>query len=173
VLEAWLAGLQVDEATQARARAGWLQRQAEEEASFVGVLADLAERERAIVLETTSGRRHRGVLRVVGADFCGLRTAHGLDVLVHYDAVVSVRPGPGEPGPAGDRVLAPLVRFVDAMAALADVGARVLAVPKSGPPTVGELQSVGTDVAVLRLDDRSRVYVRLASVGEVSVVESG
>jgi hypothetical protein len=173
VLEAWLAGLRVDEAAQARSRAAWLQRQAEEEATFVGVLVDLAERERAVILETTAGRRQQGTLRVIGEDFCGLRTGQRTDVLVRYGAVLAVRPAPGEAGPVGDRLIAPSILFADAMAALADAGARVQVVSQGGAPTAGELRSVGVDVAVLRLDDRSHVYVRLASVGEVSVVESG
>jgi hypothetical protein len=173
VLEAWLAGLQVDEATRSRARAAWLQRQAEEEANFVGVLVDLAERERVAVVETTSGRRHQGKLRVVGDDFCGLTTAQRRDVLVRYEAIVAIRPAPGEHGPSGDRLVAPVVTFVEAMAALAEFGARVHIVPIQGSPIAGDVRSVGVDVAVLQLDDRSRVHVRLASVGEVSVVESG
>jgi hypothetical protein len=173
VLEAWLAGLQVDEASQSRARAAWLRRQAEEEATFVGVLVDLAERERAVLVETAAGRRHHGVLRVIGEDFCGVRTVQGTDALIRYDAITAIRPAPGEEGPSGDRLVAPVVTFSQALAALADVGVRVQVVPTQGAPTAGELRSVGVDVAVLRLDDRSRAYVRLASVAEVSVVESG
>jgi hypothetical protein len=137
------------------------------------VLVDLAERERTVVLDTTAGRRHQGMLRVIGEDFCGLRTSLGTDTLLRYDAIVEVRPAPGEHGPSGDRLVAPVVSFGDALAALADLGLRVQVVPARGHAISGELRSVGVDVAVLGLDDRSRVYVRLASVAEVSVVESG
>jgi hypothetical protein len=171
VLEAWLADLQVDEAAAARARTAWLQRQAEEEATFTGVLADLAERERTVVVHTTLGRRHGGRLRVVGADFCWLRTARSVDVLIRYDAITLVRPAPRDEGAAGDRAVTPAATFAGALVAL--LGARVMACPLGGEPVNGELRSVGRDVAALRLDDRGACYVRLGSLGELSVVESG
>lgn len=173
VLEAWLADLQVDEAAQARARAAWLERQAAEEATFVGVLADLAERGRSLTIDTVGARRHHGAVRLVGEDFCFLTTRKGLDVLVRYEAVLAVRPAPHEIGTAGDRVIAPVVTFREAMAVLADADARVSAVGLGGGAVSGELRSVGRDVLKLRLDDRGACYVRLASLGEVSVVESG
>jgi hypothetical protein len=171
VLEAWLADLQVEEAAAARARAAWLRRQAEEEASFVGLLADLAERERTVVVDTTLGRRHGGWLRVVGRDFCCVRTGRAIDVLIHYDAVTVVRPAPRQEGTVGDRTVTPVATLAGAMAAL--VGARVSVGSLGGAVLHGELRSVGRDVAALRLDDRGACYVRLASLAELSVVESG
>jgi hypothetical protein len=173
VLEAWLADLQVDEAARARARTAWLARQADEEATFVGVLADLAERRRAVVVETASARRHHGAVQVVGRDFCALRTDRSVEVLVRHAFVVSVRPAPGEPRASGDRLLAPVVTFRDALAVLADAGARIHTTGWGGVTLSGELQRVGRDVLCLRSDDRGVCYVRLASLGEVSVVESG
>jgi hypothetical protein len=173
VLEAWLADLRVDEAVQARARTAWLARQASEEATFVGVLVDLAERERPVLIETTTGRSHRGRLRVVGEDFCCVRTPRRVDVLVSYDAVASLRPAPREPGPAGDRLLAPIITLRAALSALAGTEACVVVTASGGTSLRGELRSVGHDVAVLGLDDGRAAYVRLASVAEVSVVESG
>jgi len=52
VFEAWLADLRVTDAVYARARAGWLERQAAEEATFVGVLADLEYSLRATATAT-------------------------------------------------------------------------------------------------------------------------
>jgi hypothetical protein len=173
VLEAWLADLRVDEAATGRARAAWLARQALEEATFLGVLADLAERERPVLIDTTGHRRHQGRLRIVGDDFCCVRTRHDGHVLVHYDAVVAVRPAPREPDASGDRLLHPTVTLRAALTALAGDTTRVLVVAKGGSSFAGELRSVGLDVVSLRLDDGRAAYVRLASVAEVSVVESG
>lgn len=173
VLEAWLADLLVDEAANARARAAWLERQATEEATFLGVLADLAERERQVVIDTVAGRRYLGMIRVVGQDFCALLTKHDVDVLVRYEAIASARPAPREQGTVGDRFIAPVVTFDDALGALSGSGARVTVTGLGGTAVHGELRSVGHDVLTLRLDDRSVAYVRLASVGELSVVESG
>lgn len=164
----------MDEAAHARARAAWLARQAEEEATFVGVLVDLAERERPVTIEMAGGRRHQGGLRLVGGDFCCIRTPRGVHVLVRYDAVASVRPAPHDEGPVGDRLLAPIADLHGALTALARTGARVAVLPTAAAaPLSGEVRSVGRDVVVLRLDDGRVAYVRLGSVGEVSVFESG
>jgi hypothetical protein len=173
VFEAWLADLRVDDAAHARARAAWLRRQAEEEATLVGVLADLAERERAVIIETEAGHGHKGILLVVGLDFCALRTTHSTPVLIRYDAVASVRPAPGEAGPVGDRVVGPTATLRGALGALAGSRARVVARVRRGTALQGQLRAVGTDVMTLRLDDRSAAYVPLTSLAELSVVESG
>ena len=137
------------------------------------MLADLAERERAVVVDTIPGRHHHGLVRVVGQDFLGLRTQRNIDVLVRYAAIASLQPAPREHGSAGDRVIAPVATFKHGLAALAGNGVRVIAHPLGGGALQGELRSVGRDVLALRLDDRRLAYVPLASLGEVSVVESG
>jgi hypothetical protein len=173
VFEAWLADLRVDDAAHARARTAWLRRQAEEEANLVGILVDLAERERAVIIDTVAGRCHKGLLLVVGRDFGAVRTRHGVAVLIRYDAIASVRPAPHEAGPVGDRVVAPTATLAGALGALAGSGARVVAHPRRGTALQGEVRAVGADVVTLRLDDRSAAYVPLTSLGELSVVESG
>jgi hypothetical protein len=177
-LEAWLADLQVDEAVDARARVGWLRRQADEEATFVGVLADLAERKAPVVIESAAGARV-GRLRVIGQDFCALQIGEGPvgrgHVLVPYRSLASVRPS-AEASTAvvvtGDRLLTPRATFIGALSALADERARLRLTTPAGALT-GELRSVGVDVATLRLDDRRPAYARVTSLVEVSVVESG
>jgi hypothetical protein len=173
VFEAWLADLRVDDAAHARARRAWLRRQAEEEATLVGVLADLAERLRAVIIETEVGQRHQGLLLVVGLDFCALRTTIGTPVLIRYDAVASVRPAPHDAGPVGDRVVGPSATLRGALGALAGSRARVIVRVRGGTALQGELRAMGTDLMILRLDDRSAAYVPLTSLGELSVVESG
>jgi hypothetical protein len=178
VFEAWLADLQVDEAVDARARVGWLRRQADEEATFVGVLADLAERGEPVVIESAAGARV-GRLRVVGQDFCALQMGQShvarRHVLVPYRSLGSVRAS-GDPATVvvvtGDRLLTPRATFIGALSALADERARLRLTTPAGTLT-GELRSVGIDVATLRLDDRRPAYARVTSLVEVSVVESG
>jgi hypothetical protein len=178
VFEAWLADLQVDEAVDARARTEWLRRQAVEEATFVGVLADLAEHDERVVIESAAGARV-GRLRVVGQDFCALKMGEGDvrrgHVLVPYHSLTSVRPSGDAAiavGVTGDRVLTPRATFIGALSALADERARLRLTTAAGSLT-GELRSVGIDVATLRLDDRRPAYARVTSLVEVSVVESG
>ena len=46
----WAAEGQVDEAARARSRERWLRQQAEEATTFASVLADLADRDRAVLV---------------------------------------------------------------------------------------------------------------------------
>lgn len=167
-----MADLRVDEAVRSRARTAWLGRQAAEEATFVGLLADLAERGRQVVVDTAGGRRHRGWLVIVGGDFCALRTSSHVAVIRHV-AVAAVRPLPHDAGTSGDRVVSPTARLRAALSSWAGTGVRVRIEPRAGAAMVGELQAVGEDLVTLRLDDRSQVYVPLISLDELSVLESG
>jgi hypothetical protein len=169
-LAAWAATLAADEAVAARARESWLRRAAEEEATFAGVLLDLAERGGPVVVVGRGGRRHRGVVVAVGHDFCGLRTAEGTDVLLSFAGLASVRPEPRATPAAGDRPVAVDVELAEALAAVAEDRPRVLVVTLADPDGLaGELRSVGRDVLTLRLDgaDRTPAYVPVASVAEL------
>jgi len=72
-LEGWLADARVEGSADARARERWLHTAAEADATFGGVLIDLAERGTAVAVSTSGGRRHHGGIEVIGADFtrCG------------------------------------------------------------------------------------------------------
>jgi hypothetical protein len=174
-LVAWVAAARVGEAAAARSREGFLRRTAGEDATFAGVLVDLAERGAPVLVATTAGRRHRGVIQAVGADFCALRTAEGRDIVLAHRGIASVRPD-GRLGTTGDRVVEVPVGLAEALAVLAENRPRVLVVPlgagvDSGDRGLaGELRSVGRDVVVLHLDgaDQRTAYVALNSVAEVS-----
>src|SRR5688500_9679971 len=83
-LSTWAASVAADAAASSRARERWLRAAADEEATFGGVLLDLAERGAPVVVAGRAGRRHRGVVRAVGADFCLLRSADGGEVLLAF-----------------------------------------------------------------------------------------
>lgn len=168
-LTRWLAEQRADEAAASRAREAGLRRAAAEDATFAGVLRDLAERTAVVVLTGVGGRVHRGTVRVVGRDVVVVRTALG-DVLVRADAVAAIR-GEGTPPAGADRPPALDVGLAEALAAVADDRPRVVAVARDGRTVVGELRSVGVDVATVRLDDgAATVVVPLAAVAEVRVV---
>ena len=169
----WAADARVDEAGRARARARWLRRQAEEEATFAGVVVDLAEREAVVLVRTTSGRRHRGVVAVVGADFLLLRAEPPRWLLLPFGAVTTVRgideagrPAAGRREPTVDLLLG------EALDAMASDRTRVAVVAAGDPdPVSGELEAVGDDVLTVRLDAQTpnRAYVRIALVTEIGV----
>jgi hypothetical protein len=174
-LAALVAELSADEAARARARTHWLDRQAASEGRFAGVLTDLAERGRPVAVHLHNGRLHRGAVTAVGADFVVLRTPAGHDVAVALSAVGSVRTVPGEAATTGDRFLPASTTFAEMLGALGDERADVLVVGLDArQPVTGRLRSVGRDVLTIRCGDGGgTAYVALASVAEISVLESG
>ena len=174
-LAAWLAEVVVDDAARARVRARWLAQQAAEEGTFAGVLTDLAERARPVVVQLANGRAHRGAVAMIGADVVGLRTAEGRDVLLRQSAITAVRTLPGEPVTVGDRHIVSDLSLAEALAALAEHRVRVLLVGADPSHAVtGELRAVGRDVVTVRLDGAGgTAYVAVASLAETSLLESG
>lgn len=171
-LARWTAEARTDEAARERLRRRFLRRQAEEEATVAGVLVDLGEQGRPVVVATVDGQRFPGRVAAVGTDFLVLRTERGVEVVVALAAVASVRPRPGAPAPIGDRTVTVRLDLATALAVVADERARVRIVTSpAGEPTAGELASVGHDVAVVRLDGPGRdvVYLPIATVAHVTV----
>lgn len=187
----WAGDARASDAANARSRERWLRRQAAEEATLPGLALDLAERGDAVVLKTTAGRAHRGRLVAVARDVWVLRSDFtdgdgGPDgmagaTFVATDAIASLRAQPGvsgKPAPeaAGARRVPLAASMADLLTELAvehpDVRVVVLGEPEA---MVGQLRSVGVDVATLRVagEPPTTVYVRLGSVSELSVLGSG
>ncbi len=169
-LARWAGEAGADEAAAARARERWGLRSAEEDATFTGVLLDLAERGSPVVVAGRGGRRHRGVVRAVGADFVGLAGPDRGDVLLAFAGIASVRPEPRAAPAPGDRPVEVVLGLAEALAALAEDRPRVLVVTLADADGLaGELRSVGRDVVVLRLDGATRApaYVPVAAIAEV------
>jgi hypothetical protein len=171
-LTRWLAEQRVDAASAARAREHWLRQAAEEESLLAGVLLDLAEQGDTIVMQGISGRTHRGQVRGVGVDFLALRTGT-VEVLLPYDAVVTIRPWDHQPQGA-TRTEALEMHLSDALAVIATGRPRVLVVSRDGTSLAGELRSVGRDLVTLKLAGAAGVaYVPMASIAEVTLAETG
>jgi hypothetical protein len=185
-VERWAAAARATDAADGRVRERGLRRQAQEEAAFVGTLLDLVERGRSVVVVTAGGRQLVGRLEALGADFVALRTG-GRTTLVALDAVGAVRPVRPEPGTAqggwatpaaegraGGPPAASTTRVADVLAHAVERRPRIQV--HVGPvPVVGELRSVGTDVISVEVDGDppALTYVRLASVSEISLLDSG
>ena len=150
-LERWAADAMVDEAARQRTRQRWLRVQAEEEASVLGTLVDLAERARPVVLDVGQ-QRIRGTVVGIGADFLAVRSDRGQDVLVRTAAVEVVRAEPGERGVVGDRAVLVEVALAAVVGPLAAERPDVVVRTRSGQVVRGELGSAGTDVVRLRAD---------------------
>ena len=172
-LDRWLADAHSTDAAGARARARWLRMQAEESATFAGVLVDLAERRTSVVVHGPSGRRHRGIVVLVAGDFCALRTDAGREVLVAYRGIGSIRPDVRSELPVGDRTVRAELGLAEMLNIVAADRPRVLIttlVPSEG--VAGELRSVGRDVVAIRTDGDGRVptYVPIEVIAEVTIV---
>jgi hypothetical protein len=174
----WAGQDRVDDAVRRRRRSTWLGRQATEEASLVGVVADLAERGRPVVLGTAAGRRHRGLVAALGRDVLVVSTAQG-QVWLALRTLAWVRTPPGEEQssgsggrPQGDP--AGLIDLAGELGRLSDDRSRLsVRGEPGGEPLVGTALAVGRDVLTLRDDGGGLIYVALASVAEVSLPESG
>lgn len=175
-IDAWVAERRADEAIAERRRAWWLRQQADQAATLAGALLALAERNATVVVTTTVGRRHRGVVEVVGADVVGLGTDRGR-VLVALGAVATVRSDPAErPVPAGDdRAVDAGVTLGALLAdALEDRPAVTVAV-HGEPPVAGVLVAVGRDVVTVNPWGAATgpVVVALHAVSDVEFNVSG
>jgi len=171
----WTAEARVEEAARARAREGWLRRQAEESASLAGVVADVLERGAPVTVHTRAGGRHAGVVRAVGSDVVvlGAGPGPGGEVLVPLAAVTSLRAGPGDGPVVGDRPTGDGPTLVDLLADLAAERAAVRVVTVGGDAVAGELRAVGRDVLVVAPSGGGAAYVALGAVAEVAVGSPG
>ena len=168
-LEAWAADARVHEAAAARARERWLRQQAEESATLLGQLIDLAERNITVVVSTRSGRRHRGHVVAVGTDFVALRS-EATQVLVAIDAIATVRTLPEVRAVIGDRVVAVSLELIDVLLGLAADRPRVVIGAADADAVAGELRSVGTDVVTVRCDGPQPAPVAYIPIGSITEV---
>jgi hypothetical protein len=171
-LERWATEARVDEARAARSRQRWLEQQAQEQASLLGVLCDLAEQRTAVVIETAAGARHRGAVEAVARDFAVIRLDNGREVLLARAGLAAIRPAPGAPLPVGDRPVDVDLRLAEALAYLAAERPRVLLVTRAGEPLIGTLRSVGRDVVSVTGDGdaRAAAFVPIDAIVEVGAV---
>lgn len=182
-VERWAAEARALHAADARSRERWLRRQAEEGATFAGAVVDLAERRVPVVIVTTTGRRHSGTLAGVGEDFVAVRTSSSQTALVATGAISAVHPTPhghvpGPPATGSDDPRETLldVTLADVLAQAAGHSPRVqVHFHGASEPVAGELHAVGVDVLTLRTAPpfAGFAYLRLASVSEISLLDSG
>jgi len=160
-LQRWIADGQVDEAARARSRRRWLENAATEEATLGGVLLDLAERRRPVIVRTLAGHRVAGPIIAVGADFVGVADARLGDTLMPTTRIATVQPAPGDDLPAGDRRHDVVLAFGDALMELAAERPEVMV--GVGDETLrGELRTASSEVVTLVIADERREPISIA-----------
>ena len=174
-LNQWLAESQVDAAIAERRRASWMQRQDEEESTFLGALIDQVEQGHPVAIGVSAGRKHHGVLQSIGKDVIAMQSKDGRQLFVALEAIISLRGQGREPLASialanGPRLVVGYDTMRSRLADLAGVGTIVALSDPNGDVISGEIISVGRDVVALRVADTSVTYVALGSVTEVAVV---
>ena len=160
-LQRWVADGQVDEAARARSRRRWLENAATRAATLGGVLLDLAERRRPVIVRTLAGHRVAGPIIAVGADFVGVADARLGDTLMPTTRIATVQPAPSDDLPAGDRRHDVVLAFGDALMELAAERPEVMV--GVGDETLrGELRTASTEVVTLVIADERREPISIA-----------
>jgi hypothetical protein len=170
-LDAWIAELRTDTAARSRSAVGAMKAVAADDATVVGVLADLRERDAQVLLTTTAGRRHRGQVLLVGPDALVLRVGTGEWLVTRLASVASVRmvggdlvSGEGSPSSASS--------FGRILGAAATPG-EWIRISTGGEAFGGTVVAVSAEVAVMRLDNGDLTYVNLDAVEEASLTSGG
>ncbi|MCB1003576.1 MAG: hypothetical protein KDB35_05260 [Acidimicrobiales bacterium] len=169
LLARWRRTALADAAADQRRRQHWLERQDGADATFAGVLVELAERGRRVSLTTVSGQRLTGWLLAVGTDVVVLEDPTGTRSLVALRAVSAA--GEVDPHGAGERLTGTAAATADTtlsevLAELATERPEVsMSFGAQGAHLRGRLVSVGRDTAALRLDGAGgTAFVALANV---------
>lgn len=166
-IDRWLGEVRSDEAARSRSRVGALRSHGGEDATFVGVLADLVERRETVVVTTAHGRRHRVQVREVGPDAAVFVAGRGEWLVIRLDCVSAVRLLGGD-AVHGEASMTTTASFGRLVARAAEPGDR-LRFWLGGELVSGEVVSISSEVAVLRLDSADVTYVNLAVVEEAQI----
>jgi hypothetical protein len=168
-LERWAADARVDEHADRRSRERWLEQAATGDATFAGVLIDLAERGQRVQLALATGRRVVGTVDGLGADFVAVRAVPRGDVLVPFGAIDQVA-ALDDASLAAERAVATDLRLADVLGAMATERERVRVVGRDPASTVaGVLRHGGLDVVTIRTDatPATTVAIPVAALSEV------
>lgn len=158
-----------DDAALARRRRRSLLQQAGEDGTVAGVLADLAERGRAVALHTRAGRSVRGTVDALGDDYVALVGPRGDTSLVPTESITGLRPEPGTRSTVGDRAPRWASSWRGVLADLAFDHPTVALYTVGDDRVPGRLWTVGRDVLAIRGDDASDTYVPLGSINDLAL----
>jgi hypothetical protein len=180
-LSRWGALERAGESAAGRLREEWLRRQAAEEATWAGLVADLAERRAEVTVQLAGGRARRGRLLAFGLDFLLLAgpdiSRSSVPVMVALSAVTALRheAGDAQPGPSEPRPGPEPATLAQLLGRLAPGRPRLRVALAGGETLTGDLDSVGEDMMAIRAaaPEPRVTYLRLAAVVDVSLLGSG
>lgn len=144
-------------AVASRERQRVLEQLQRESATFLGVLADLAERRQPVQLRLDTGATVVGSVDLLGDGLVGVGGAW-----LRIAAVQAVRAA-GEGASRDDAVVVDL-DLDGVLGRLVDDRPRLVLHVLGGEPVRGELLAVGDDVVTIRLDGGDAAYVPLSAV---------
>jgi hypothetical protein len=158
----WAAQERVADAAGTRSKERSLRDQAAGEATWSGLLVDLAETQAEVELEVGT-RSLAGRLVGIGRDFCVLEQRGRRPALIRSDRIVAIwkeRPAAGSRFPNLD------LSFAAALAALADERSPVSLLVSGGGKVTGDLVASGTDLVSVRTGPAARrtVHVRTCHI---------
>ncbi len=168
--ERWLGEARVQEAADERRRSWWLAHRPIDDTTCAQLAAALVDRG-AVVVHSTSGSTHRGVLELAGDEHLRLRcTTTGAVVLVRWEGVAALRSSEHVVCRPGSRLSrSSTTTFLGELEQLVAEGARVVVgCDAPGPPWSGELTGLGADHLRVRLDDGGEACIPAGSVVEVT-----
>lgn len=159
--------LRLQEIRSSREAARWHEQIAEESATWLATILDLAEARSWCEITTRGGRTHTATISAVGSDVLLLDLTRAGQLLVSLAAVTSL-------SARGRGIPARTDRAVDASsmhAALTDLAGmrrEVGVVTASGSRFAGQLRSVGIDVLSIQIAPEQTTFLPLSGVEEVS-----
>lgn len=163
----WMLRFMADDAADGRARVETWRRRTDESATVVGVLADIAESDRSVEINTISGNTHVGHVAHVGDAAVVIETQNRQLVVVRTSAIAAVIPERGfrVPGEGVSTSTRSLRAIIDAVIEPGNV----LSVIAGGSSIIGEFISCGQEVLLLRAAMNRTVYLALEAIDEISL----
>ena len=172
--ERWAAAERTAQAAATRSRERALREQAAGEATWAGLLVDLAETLAQVTLGV-GARQLTGILVGMGRDFCVLEQRDqrlGRQFLIPNKGIVTVWPTPGPTGKgstarqstaSGSRIPHHDLSFESALAGLADDRSPVCIRIAGGAEVSGDLVGSGADLVTVRTEPPARRIVHIRS----------
>ena len=167
-LARWSAADRVSRAAAERSRTRSLHGQSAADATWAGLLVDLAEARAEVTVSIRTGMKVSGRLMATARDFVVLENRSGAPVMLSTDAISCLAPSAGTSTadrPGGGRRPRLELSLAGALDALA--GERAPVVVWAGPESVtGSVVACGEDLVTIRAEGATqrRVYLPLGSV---------